>query len=275
MKKVIVITGIGGIGLAITRRIGAGFRLLLCDFNKANLDKAAEELSVAGYDVTTAQIDVSDQQSVENVAKQASEAGEIYAVVHTAGLSPNTASAEQIIDVNLIGTARILEAFEPYLSVGTCGVFISSSSAYLGRELTPEQIRTVTAFSAKELKDYVPALEIKDANDAYVISKRLNQFQVAVAAIRWGKKNARVMSVSPGVISTPMGIKERQSSSTIDYMLANSPVQRIGIPEDIAGVLEFILSPAGSFLSGTDILVDGGVVAFLKNGTIDKSHFQI
>lgn len=274
MKKVIVITGIGGMGLAITRRIGTGFKLLLCDFNKANLDKAAEDLSLAGYDVATAQIDVSNRQSVENVAKQASETGEIYAVIHTAGLSPNTASAEQIIDVNIIGTARMLEAFEPYLSAGTCGVFISSSSAYLGRELTPEQISTA-ALSSEELKSFVSVLEIKDSNDAYAISKRLNQYQVAVAAVKWGKKGARVMSVSPGVISTPMGIKERQSSSTIDYILANSPVQRIGTPEDIAGVVEFILSPSGSFLTGSDILVDGGMVAFLKNSTIDKSHFKI
>lgn len=263
MQKVIVITGTGGMGLACARRLGAGHKLLLCDFNEQLLASVAEELNEAGYDVSTIKTDVSNRESVNETARKAAELGVIQAVIHTAGLSPSMAGVERILAVDLIGTARMIEAFEAYLSPGTVGVFLSSSSSYLGQELTQEQKQKIVSLSADDLVDYLPTLAIKDTNAAYVASKKANRLQVAAAAVRWGKKGARIMSVSPGVISTPMGKKEQQTATTINYMVENTPAQRIGTAEDIAAVIEFILSPAGSFLNGSDILVDGGVTAFL------------
>lgn len=266
-KKVIVITGIGGMGIACARRIGSGYKLLLCDFSEKQLETVSAELSVGGYDVTTQKIDVSDKESVLAVAKTASEMGEIQAIVHTAGLSPTMSSADRILSVNLIGTARILEAFEPYLSAGTVGVFTSSSSSYLSGDLTPEQEKQVKELTADQLAVQATAWGITDPNNAYPVSKRANRLQVAVASVKWGKKGARVMSISPGVHSTPMGKQEQEAHAFMNYMIANTPAGRVGTAEDIASVVEFIISPAGNFLSGSDILVDGGVVAFLQTST--------
>ena len=121
MKKVIVITGIGGMGLAIARRIGTGYKLILADFAKDKLLSAAQALNDNGYDVETEVLDVSDKASVENLAGNAAKAGQIHAVIHTAGLSPNMADPKRILDVNLFGTARVIAAFEPFLSSGTVG----------------------------------------------------------------------------------------------------------------------------------------------------------
>ena len=261
MKNVIVVTGIGGMGMACARRMGMGLKLVLCDFDENKLKASYEELSASGYDVTTIKTDVSDKASVEAAAGKAVSLGNIRAIIHTAGLSPTMASAERLFAVDLIGTARMIEAFEAHLSAGMVGVFVSSSSGYLGAELTQEQRQQIITLKADDLVPYLSNLNIIDSGQAYVLSKRANRLQVQAAAVRWGKKGARIMSVSPGIISTPMGQKEQQASPTIDYMIKNAPTQRIGTPEDIAAVTEFIISPAASFLSGSDILVDGGVTA--------------
>jgi NAD(P)-dependent dehydrogenase (short-subunit alcohol dehydrogenase family) len=267
MKKTIVITGMGGMGLACARRLGSGYNLLLCDFNEKQLDDVSADLTNGGYNVTTVKLDVADKKSVNAAAKKAAELGEIHAIIHTAGLSPTMSSAERILSVNLIGTARMLEAFEPYLSDGTVGVFISSSSGYLSGNLTSEQEKQLVSLSADELITYVTSLGLSDPNEAYPVSKKANRLQIAAASVKWGKKGARIMSVSPGVHSTPMGKQEREAHSFMNYMIENTPACRVGTAEDIAAVVEFIVSPAGNFLSGSDILVDGGVVAFLQQNS--------
>ncbi|MDR1503882.1 MAG: SDR family oxidoreductase [Prevotella sp.] len=264
MKKVIAITGLGGIGIACARRIGAGFKLVLGDFNTDQLEKIAEDLENAGYDVTTVSLDVSDKKSVDGFAKKASELGEIAAIVHTAGISPNMGAAGRIVDINLIGTARMIEAFEAYLAQGTVGVFISSNSGYLSRPLSKEEEVAVATLSADELRDDTKKWNIKSSDEAYVLSKRANHFQVVASASRWGKKGARIISISPGIISTPMSKKELETSKQMGFMIENTPADRIGTPEDIAATVEFLIGPAASFISGCDILVDGGITAFLK-----------
>ncbi|GAA0886552.1 SDR family oxidoreductase [Sphingobacterium siyangense subsp. cladoniae] len=264
MKKTIVITGIGGMGIACARRLGSGYKLLLCDFNEQQLSTVSAELTMGGYDVTTLKLDVSDKASVEAAASKAVELGEIQAIIHTAGLSPTMSSGERILNVNLIGTARMLEAFEPHLSPGTVGVFISSSSSYLSNNLTPEQEKEIIRLSADGLLEYIPTLGLTDPNAAYPASKKANRLQIAAASVKWGKKGARVMSISPGVHSTPMGKQEQEAHAVMSYMIDNTPAGRVGTAEDIAAMVEFIISPAGNFLSGSDILVDGGVVAFLQ-----------
>lgn len=264
MKKVIAITGLGGIGIACARRIGAGFKLVMGDFNAGHLAKVAEDLENAGYDVTTLPLDVSDKDSVEGFAKTASELGQIAAVVHTAGISPNMGTVKRIVDINLVGTARMIEAFEQYLAPGAVGVFTSSNSGYLSRALTKEEEIAVATLPADILKENVEKWGIQGPDEAYVLSKRANHFQVSASASRWGKKGARIVSISPGVISTPMSKKEQETSKQMGFMIQNTPVGRIGNPEDIAATVEFLISPAAGFISGTDILVDGGITAFLK-----------
>lgn len=267
MNKVIVITGAGGMGLSCIRRFGAGYKIVLCDFNLQNLEKAAEELKGEGFDVHPVQVDIANAESVKKAAEFAVSLGSLHAVIHTAGLSPTMASAERITEVDLVGTARVLFTFEEYLSEGTVGVFVSSSSSYLvQRTFTADEERTIGSLSSDELAAYIPNLGITEPGSAYTISKYCNRLQVAAAAIRWGKKGARIMSVSPGIISTPMGQKERKNTPTIDFMINNAPVGRVGTASDIAALVEFIISPAGNFLSGSDILIDGGVTPLLKMG---------
>ncbi|MFC3196483.1 SDR family oxidoreductase [Parapedobacter deserti] len=200
-------------------RIGAGFRLVLGDFNTAHLEKVAEDLSNAGYDVTTAALDVSDKNSVDGFAKTAAALGEIAAILHTAGISHNMGSAERIMDINLVGTARMIEAFEPYVTRGAVGVFISSNSGYLGRALTEEETSAVATLSADALREQVGNWHIRESGEAYVLSKRANRLQVASSAARWGRKGARIVSISPGVISTPMSKKEQETSKQMAFMI--------------------------------------------------------
>lgn len=197
-------------GIACARRMGSGYKLLLCDFNADHLEEVSADLEKGGYDVATFKLDVSDKRSVNALAKQASELDEIHSIIHTAGLSPTMSSAERILSVNLIGTAYMLESFEDYISSGTVGVFISSSSSYLSGDLTQEQEKQIKALSADELAESVKIWGLDDPNNAYPVSKRANRLQVAVASVKWGRKGARVMSVSPGVHSTPMGKKSKR-----------------------------------------------------------------
>lgn len=265
MKKVIAITGLGGIGIACARRMGAGVKLILGDHNIEQLKKVAVDLENTGYDVETVQLDVSEKQSVENFASIASKSGEIAAIIHTAGISPNMGTIERIMDINLIGTARMIESFEEKLSTGTVGVFVSSNSGYFSRPLTNEEKTAVATLIADKLKESTEKWIISGVDEAYVLSKSANQQQVQAAVTRWGKKGARILSISPGIISTPMSILERKTSKQMDFMISNTPVGRIGSPEDIAATVEFIISPAAGFISGTDILVDGGITALLKD----------
>lgn len=267
MKEVIAITGLGGIGIACARRIGFGHKLLLGDYNTDQLEKVAKDLEDAGYDITTIALDVSDRVSVDEFSKKAAALGDVSAIVHTAGISPNMGSVKRIMDINLVGTARVVEAFEPYLSSGATGVFISSNSGYLGRPLTKEEEVAVATLSADELGEAVEKWNIKGIDEAYVLSKRANHFQIVAAASRWGRKGASIVSVSPGVISTPMSKLERETSKQMEFMIQHTPVGRIGNPEDIAATVEFLIGPSAGFISGTDILVDGGITAFLKTMT--------
>ncbi|MAX81360.1 MAG: short-chain dehydrogenase [Crocinitomicaceae bacterium] len=265
MKNVIVITGAGGMGYACAKRIGAGHQLLLADYNATLLHDVAKDLSEKGYSVATQQLDVADKAAVNAFAHKAASIGDIKCIIHTAGLSPTMATPERIVEVDLIGTANMIDSFEQQPLDQTVGIFISSMSGYLARALTPEQQKEILALPTNELKNYILNLQLKDAGDAYSLCKKINQLQVAAAAAKWGQKGARIMSISPGIISTPMGQQEQASNPMMDYMLENTPVQRAGTPEDIAAVAEFIASPSAGFLTGSDILVDGGVISFLQH----------
>jgi NAD(P)-dependent dehydrogenase (short-subunit alcohol dehydrogenase family) len=265
-KRVVVVTGLGGMGLAVAYRLGLGSTVVLADISESTLGASADSLRAAGYDIVEQVTDVSDEGSVAALAKVATGIGRIEVVVHTAGVSPVQASVEAILGVDLLGAAHLLDAFSRAIAPGGAGVFISSmagSLAPLDPDLERRLMDTATAdlLSLPELSADVVA----DPGTAYVLAKRANQLRVRSAALAWGRRRARVNSISPGVISTPMGNAELAgpNGEYMRGMVAGSPAGRLGTAHDIASAVEFLVGPAASFITGTDLLVDGGVVASL------------
>ncbi|WP_257447478.1 SDR family oxidoreductase [Archangium lipolyticum] len=262
-KDIIVITGLGGMGLATARRLGSGRQLVLADYAQDLLDRVADTLRGEGHTVDALRVDVSDQQSVERLAQHAGALGSLRAVVHTAGVSPVQASPERVVRVDVLGTAYVLDAFLPLVTRGSVAVCIASMAGAMV-PLPPEAERALATTPTSELAG-LPMLDPKnlDSSAAYSVAKRANQLRVQAASIPWGRRGGRVVSISPGIISTPMGQAELQGphGEAIRGMIQASGAGRIGTPDDIASAVEFLLSPQASFITGSDLLVDGGAVA--------------
>ena len=271
---VLVIIGTGGMGLAVLRRSGAGRKVLLADFNEALLEHAVATAMSEGYDVASQGVDVSSRNSVAALAATARELGRVTAVVHTAGLSPAQAPAEAIWKVDLYGVALVLEEFEKVIAPGGSGVVVSSMSAYMaGGNISADALAELAAKPADDLLGLPFVTGIDHPGFAYSAAKRANQVRVQAASLRWGARGARVNSISPGVISTPMGQQELSSESGAQMraMIEGSGTGRVGTPGDIANAAAFLLSADASFVTGVDLLVDGGVVAALDTGQRAKS----
>jgi len=251
-------------GSAIARRLGSGSTLLVADVSASALSTAAEKLRADGHEVVELVTDVSDANSVAALAEAAAQLGRVDVLVHTAGLSPVQATASAILRVDLLGPALMLDAFAPVVAPGGAGVFIASMAGTMYPQDAELERRLATTPTADLLK--LPELSeevIADPGTAYGIAKRANQARVRAASLIWGRRQARVNSISPGIISTPMGVAEMMgpSGEFMRAMLASSATGRIGTPDDIAAAVEFLVGPQASFISGTDLLVDGGVVA--------------
>jgi len=265
-RGVVVVTGAGGMGSAIARRIGTGSTVVLADSDERLLEAEVRALVAVGYDVVGHAVDVSVQDSVEALATDAAVRGPVSAVIHTAGLSPVQAPVDAILRVDLLGTALVLDAFGAVISSGGAGVVISSMAGTMAM-LDPEFERRLAVTPTGQLLDLgeLAPGAIPDPATAYVVAKRANQLRVAAASPAWGRRGARVNSISPGIIATPMGASELQgpSGQMMRAMLADSGTGRIGTPEDIAGVVDFLIGRDAGYITGTDLLVDGGVVAAL------------
>ena len=265
-EEIVVVTGTGGMGEAVARRLGPGRMLVLADASEDRLSGVAERLSAAGHRVRTVRVDVSSAADVTTLAATAAALGAIRAVVHTAGVSPVQATPEQIVAVDVIGTARVLDAFEPYVASGTVAVCIASMAG----TMTPMDPQTLELLATTPT-DQLSALGLLDpvtldVGSAYGIAKRANQARVEAASVVWGRRGGRVVSLSPGIIATPMGRAELAGpfGDVMRAMIERSGAGRIGTPDDIAAVVEFLVSPGASFITGTDLLVDGGVVAAMR-----------
>jgi NAD(P)-dependent dehydrogenase (short-subunit alcohol dehydrogenase family) len=269
-QEVVVITGAGGMGQAAARRLGGGRQVVLADVSDAHVEAAADALVSDGYDIHTVRADVSSSHDVDELARVASDLGVIRAVVHTAGVSPVQATSEQIVAVDVIGTALVLDAFEPHVEPGTVAVCIASMAGTM-TELAPDALQLLATTPTAELHT-LPVLDpgAMDPGSAYGIAKRANQARAQAASVTWGRRGGRVVSISPGVIATTMGQAELAGpfGDFMRDMIKMSGTQRIGTADDIAGVVEFLCSAGASFITGTDLLVDGGVVAALRNGTL-------
>jgi NAD(P)-dependent dehydrogenase (short-subunit alcohol dehydrogenase family) len=264
--EVVVITGVGGMGVAVARRVGAGSTVLLADVDQRHLDAQLGSLTASGYRVVGRRVDVSDKASVEELAAAAEAHGRVVAIVHTAGVSPVQAPIEDILRVDLLGTAQMLDAFADVIAPRGAGVFIASMAGTMG-SLDPDLEQRLTNTPTDQLLG-LPELSrdaIGDPGTAYFISKRANQLRVRHASLRWGARGARVNSISPGVIATEMGAAELNGphGEIMRQMVAGSGLGRIGTPEEIAAAVSFLLSRDAAFITGTDLLVDGGVVASL------------
>ncbi|MEV0248216.1 SDR family oxidoreductase [Nocardia sp. NPDC050712] len=264
-RSVVVVIGAGGMGVAIARRQGAGRRLVLADFDEVALQRAGTDLRGEGFDVATHVVDVSSRASVAALATAASMDGRVAEVIHTAGLSPVQAPVAAIVAVDLLGVALVLEEFGAVISPGGAAVVISSMAAY-GAALDPQIEQQLAVVAPEELRELPIVSGLTDRGAAYSVSKRGNQLRVQAASTRWGARGARVNSVSPGVIATAMGQRELdgEHGDIMRAMIAGSGTGRVGTAADIADAVAFLLGPAASFITGTDLLVDGGVIAMQR-----------
>jgi len=265
LTQVLAVIGVGGMGQAIARRLGAGKTVLLADDNKEALASVSEALSADGHRVERRKVDVASPESVRMLAEHAASLGAVTQVAHTAGLSPSQASAQAILAVDLLGTALVLKEFGEVIALGGAGVVIASMAGHMFPPLTAQQERALAHTPAGELLelDFVSPQKVTDPGIAYGIAKQANHIRVRAASTQWGRRDARVNSISPGIISTPMGKQELASpvGDGMRAMIAASATGRLGTPDDIAGAAAFLLGPDASFITGTDLLVDGGVIA--------------
>ena len=265
MTNVIVVIGAGSIGQAIVRRVAAGKHVLLADIKQENADEAARTLIDAGFSVTTSTVDVSSRDSVHALVETAVKVGDIFGVIHAAGVSPSQAPPELILKVDLYGTALVLEEFGNVVAQGGSGVVIASQSGHRLPPLTVEQNASLATTAVEDLLK-LPMLQpdrIKDSLHAYQISKRGNSLRVMAEAVRWGKRGARVNTISPGIIITPLANDELKGPRGPGYrrMIEVSAAGRAGTPDEVGTVGALLMGPEGAFITGSDFLMDGGVTA--------------
>ena len=265
MQDVILLTGAGQIGLAIARRMGHGKKIVVSNKNINNAQTVTKIMTEAGFDAVAVEADISSRKSILNMIAAAQKYGEIAMLINAAGVSPSQASVETILKVDLYGTAVLLEEVGKVIKAGGTGVTISSQSGHrmaaLGAE-TDEQLAVTPAEELLQLEVLKPA-NIKDTLHAYQMAKRCNVKRVMAEAIKWGVKGARINSISPGIIVTPLALDEFNGPRGEFYknMFAKCPAGRPGTADEVANVAELLLSQQGAFITGADFLIDGGATA--------------
>lgn len=258
--KVVITGAAGGMGRPAAQRFAAqGRSLLLCDVNARRLDVVAEELRAAGVKVDTLAGDIAAPDFPGNLIA-ALNGSPIFALVHTAGLSPSMADAGRILEVNYFATERLAAALLPHFSKGGCAVLISSISGYM---LSDAAMLAAIRELVNGKGDQAIAPFATDPGNGYAISKRAVMDLVGREAAAFGERGVRIVSIAPGFIDTEMSRAEAQQSEQMRAMIAMTPLGRMGQGDEIAAVAEFICSPAASYVSGCDIKVDGGILGRL------------
>ncbi len=265
MRDLVVVIGPGQIGQAIARRVGAGTHVLLADLRQDNAKAAGEVMRSAGYEVSVATVDVSSRQSVHALVEAAAGLGDVTRLIHAAGVSPTQASPATILQVDLYGTALVLEEFGNVIARGGAGIVIASQSGHRLPPLTVEQNKALATTPVEELLG-LPFLhpdEVKDSLHAYQLAKRGNSLRVMAEAVRWGKRGARLNTISPGIIITPLANDELNGPRGAGYrrMIEVSAAGRAGTPDEVAALGALLMGPDGAFITGSDFLIDGGVTA--------------
>lgn len=265
MKDVVILTGAGQIGMAIVRRMGYGKKIVIGDKSIENANEIAQTLKNTGFDAVAKEMDLSLRASILELIAEAQKHGEIAMLVNAAGVSPSQAPIEVILKVDLYGTAVLLEEVGKVIKAGGVGVTISSQSGHRMPALSAEvdeQLATSPTEELLSLEVLQPA-NIRDSLHAYQMAKRCNEKRVMYEAIKWGKRGARINSISPGIVVTPLAIDEFNGPRGDFYkdMFAKSPAGRPGTADEVANVAELLMSDKGVFITGADFLIDGGATA--------------
>jgi len=272
MKDVMILTGAGQIGMAIARRMGYGKKVVIGDKNLDNSKAIAKIMNDAGFDAVSLEMDLSERVSILNLIAEAQKYGEISMLVNSAGVSPSQASIEAILKVDLYGTAVLLEEVGNVIKEGGAGVTISSQSGYRMAALSAEIDEQLATMPTEDLLalEVLQKINIKDSLHAYQMAKRCNVKRVMSEAVKWGQKGARINSISPGIIVTPLAIDEFNGPRGDFYknMFANCPAGRPGTADEIANVAELLMNPQGAFITGADFLIDGGATASFFYGPL-------
>lgn len=272
MKDIVLWTGAGQIGMAIARRIGFGKKIIVGDKKSDNAKSIAKIMTEAGFDIEPIECDISNRESIINLIKAGQKYGEIATLINAAGVSPSQASIEVILKVDLYGTAVLLEEVGKVIKRGGRGVTISSQSGYRMPALSPEVDEQLACTPTEELLklDVLQPKNIKDTLHAYQMAKRCNVKRVMAEAVKWGERGARINSISPGIIVTPLAIDEFNGIRGNFYknMFAKCPAGRPGTADEVANVAELLLTEKADFISGSDFLIDGGATASYYYGPL-------
>ena len=264
-QNVMLLIGAGQIGVAIARRMGYGMKIVIGDKKTENAQTIAKTMNDAGFDVVPMEMDLSSRASIQSIIAQAQKYGDITMLVNAAGVSPSQAPIEAILKVDLYGTAVLLEEVGKVIAPGGVGVTISSQSGHRMKQLTPEEDEQLACAPTEELLN-LPLLQpanIRDTLHAYQLAKRCNEKRVMAQSVLWGEKGARINSISPGIIVTPLAIDEFNGPRGDFYknMFAKCPAGRPGTADEVANVAELLMSGKGAFITGADFLIDGGATA--------------
>ncbi|MBQ3788815.1 MAG: SDR family oxidoreductase [Bacteroidales bacterium] len=268
-KQVVALLGAGSMGTAIVRRIGAGKKILLGDISEETLKRVGEDFSRCGYDVETLVVNALQKESIEAFARKAAELGPVMYFIDTAGASPNQASPEHIVNLDMVGTGYAVDAFGEVMAEGGAGLLISSQAAYMYAIPNDIELQLVNT-PTEELKNvkFIQEVAMNDSGLAYMIAKRMNHLQAQrAAATTWRNRRARINSISPGVIVTPLAYDEfRASGEGYQAMIDASAAQRTGTSDEVAEAAAFLMGEHAKFITGTDLLIDGGVIASIRTG---------
>ena len=272
MKNVMILTGAGQIGMAIARRMGYGMKIVIGDKKMENAQTISRIMNEAGFDTVAVEMDLSSRESIQAIIAEAQKYGPITMLVNAAGVSPSQAPIEAILKVDLYGTAVLLEEVGKVIAPGGVGVTISSQSGHRMPALTPEQDEQLACTPTEELLklDILQPENIRDTLHAYQMAKRCNEKRVMAESVKWGEKGARVNSISPGIIVTPLALDEFNGPRGDFYknMFAKCPAGRPGTADEVANVAELLMSDKGAFITGADFLIDGGATASFFYGPL-------
>ena len=271
-KDVVILTGAGQIGMAIARRVGFGKKIIIGDKSINNAQTISKIMNDAGFDTIPVEMDLSSRESIMNLIAEAQKYGEISALINAAGVSPSQAPIEAILKVNLYGTAVLLEEVGKVIKEGGVGVTISSQSGFRMPALTPEEDELLATTPTEELLglEILQPENIHDTLHAYQMAKRCNEKRVMAEAVKWGERGARLNDIAPGIIVTPLAIDEFNGPRGDFYknMFAKCPAGRPGTADEVANVAELLMGPAGAFITGSTILIDGGATASYYYGPL-------
>ena len=276
MKDVVLLTGAGQIGMAIARRIGYGKKIVVGDKKIENAEAICKIMTDTGFDCTPFVADISSRESIRGIIAECQKYGEIAYLVNAAGVSPSQAPVKAILKVDLYGTAVLLEEVGKVIKTGGVGVTISSQSGHRMKQLTPEEDELLATTPTEELLqlEILRPENIRDTLHAYQMAKRCNEKRVMFEAVRWGARGARINSISPGIIVTPLAIDEFNGIRGDFYknMFAKCPAHRPGTADEVANVAELLLSDKGAFITGADFLIDGGATAAYFYGELKPGN---